>query len=188
MCTRSVMMMGFIAVLSIGALWGTATADQHEGAHGYGLGRPATDQEIQEWNIDVAPTGEGLPLGHGTVKKGAEIFALRCASCHGPTGKEGPMQRLVGGAGTLGSENPVKTIGSYWPYATTVYDYIHRAMPFPAPQSLSPEEVYSVVAWLLYQNGIIAGDTVLDAQSLPSIIMPNRKGFVPDPRPDVPRN
>jgi len=185
---RSVMMMVFIAVLSIGALWSTATADQHEGLHGYGLGRPATDQEIQEWNIDVTPTGEGLPLGHGTAKKGAAIFATHCASCHGPTGKEGPMGPLVGGTGTLGSQNPVKTIGSYWPYATTVYDYVHRAMPFLAPQSLSPEEVYSVVAWLLYQNGIIAEDTILDARSLPGIIMPNRNGFVPDPRPDLPRN
>jgi S-disulfanyl-L-cysteine oxidoreductase SoxD len=188
MCMRSIMMMGFMAVLSVGSLWSSAAADQHERPHGYGLGRPATDQEIQQWNIDVAPTGEGLPLGRGTAKKGAAIFAAHCASCHGPTGKEGPMDRLVGGAGTLGSSNPVKTIGSYWPYATTVYDYVHRAMPFPAPQSLSSDEVYSVVAWLLYQNGIIAEDTILDAHSLPSIIMPNRNGFVPDPRPDVSGN
>jgi cytochrome c len=182
------MMMGCVAVLSVATLWSSATADQHERPHGYGFGRPATDHEIQQWNIDVAPTGEGLPPGSGTAKKGAAIFATRCASCHGPTGKEGPMDRLVGGAGTLGSQHPVKTIGSYWPYATTVYDYVHRAMPFTAPQSLSPDEVYSVVAWLLYQNGIIAEDTILDADSLPSIIMPNRNGFVPDSRPDVPRN
>jgi len=188
MCTRSVMMMGLMAVLSVSALSSTATADEHERPHGYGLGRPAADQEIQQWNIDVAPTGEGLPPGRGTAKKGAAIFAARCASCHGPTGQEGPMDRLVGGAGTLGSQTPVKTIGSYWPYATTVYDYVHRAMPFPAPQSLSPEEVYSLVAWLLYQNGIVAEDTVLDAHSLPAIVMPNRNGFVPDSRPDVPRN
>lgn len=96
------------------------------------------------------------------------------------------MDRLVGGAGTLGSQKPVKTIGSYWPYATTLYDYVRRAMPFSAPQSLSPEEVYAVVAWLLYQNGILAEDSALDAQSLPAIRMPNRKGFVSDPRPDVP--
>lgn len=188
MCMRSVMMMGFMALLGVAVLWSSATADQHEQPHGYGLGRPATDQDIQQWNIDVAPTGEGLPLGRGTAKQGAAIFAARCASCHGPTGKEGPMDRLGGGAGTLDSQHPVKTIGSYWPYATTVYDYVHRAMPFPAPQSLSPEEVYSVVAWLLYQSGIIAEETILDAYSLPSIIMPNRNGFVPDPRPDVPRN
>jgi S-disulfanyl-L-cysteine oxidoreductase SoxD len=185
---RNVMMMGLVATLSVGILWNSDAADQHERLHGYGLGRPATDQEIQQWNIDVAPTGEGLPLGRGTAQKGAAIFAAHCASCHGPTGQEGPMDRLVGGAGTLGSPKPVRTIGSYWPYATTVYDYVHRAMPFLAPQSLSPEEVYSVVAWLLYQNGIIAEDTILDAHSLPNITMPNRKGFVPDSRPDVPRN
>ncbi len=185
---RSVILMGFMAVLGVGALWSTATAEQHERSHGYGLGRPATEPEIRQWNIDVAPTGEGLPPGRGTAKKGAAIFAARCASCHGPTGQEGPMDRLVGGASTLSSSNPVKTIGSYWPYATTVYDYVHRAMPFPAPQSLLPDEVYAVVAWLLYQNGIIAEDTVLDAHSLPSIRMPNHNGFVPDPRPDVPRH
>jgi len=97
------------------------------------------------------------------------------------------MDRLVGGDGTLASKQPIKTIGSYWPYATTLYDYIHRAMPFSAPQSLSPNEVYSVVAWLLHQNGIINKDLVLDAQSLPAISMPNRHGFVQDPRPDVPK-
>ena len=97
------------------------------------------------------------------------------------------MDRLVGGVGTLASRQPIKTIGSYWPYATTLYDYVCRAMPFPAPQSLSPNEVYSVVAWLLYQNGIIAEDLVLDAQSLPGISMLNHRGFVPDPRPDVPK-
>lgn len=185
---RNVMMMGLMAVLSLGILWSSDAADQHERTHGYGLGRPATDQEIHQWNIDVAPTGEGLPLGSGTAKKGAAIYASHCASCHGPTGQEGPMDRLVGGAGTLDSPKPVKTIGSYWPYATTVYDYVHRAMPFPTPQSLSPDEVYSVVAWVLYRNGIIAEDTILDAHSLPRIIMPNLKGFVPDSRPDVPRN
>lgn len=97
------------------------------------------------------------------------------------------MDRLVGGAGTLASQHPIKTIGSYWPYATTLYDYVHRAMPFPAPQSLSPDEIYSVVAWLLYKNGIIAEDVVVDARSLPGISMPNRRGFIPDPRPDVPK-
>lgn len=188
MSMRNVMLMGFMAVLAVGALWSGAAADEFERPHGYGLGRPATDQDTQPWNIDVAPTGEGLPPGSGTAKKGAAIFAARCASCHGPTGKEGPMDRLVGGAGTLGGPNPVKTIGSYWPYATTVFDYVRRAMPFSAPQSLSPDDVYSVVAWLLYQNGIIAEDTLLDAHSLPGISMPNRNGFVPDPRPDVPGN
>lgn len=185
MSMRNAMMMGLMTILSLGVFLSSGVADQHDRTHGYGLGRPATAQDIQQWNIDVAPTGEGLPPGRGTAKQGAAIFAAHCASCHGPTGQEGPMDRLVGGAGTLASQKPVKTIGSYWPYATTLYDYVYRAMPFTAPQSLSPEQVYAVVAWLLYQNGIIREDTVLDARSLPGIPMPNRNGFVPDSRPDV---
>ncbi|WHZ24342.1 MAG: Periplasmic sulfane dehydrogenase, diheme c-type cytochrome subunit SoxD [Nitrospira sp.] len=184
---RNILMVGLITALTAGVLWAGSATDQQERAHGYGLGRPATDQEIQAWNIDVAPTGEGLPAGQGTAKQGATIFAARCATCHGATGQEGPMDRLVGGAGTLASQQPIKTIGSYWPYATTLYDYVHRAMPFPAPQSLSSDEIYSIVAWLLYQNGIIAEDLVLNARSLPGIVMPNRQGFIPDPRPDVPQ-
>ena len=105
--------------------------------------------------------------------------------CHGATGTEGPQDRLVGGQNTLQTPNPVRTIGSYWPFATTLYDYIHRAMPFNAPQSLSPEETYSVIAWLLYQNQIIRENVVIDDQTLPTIQMPNRNGFVPDPRPDI---
>jgi S-disulfanyl-L-cysteine oxidoreductase SoxD len=172
-------------VLGIASAW--PSADAQDPARVYGLGRPPTEAEINAWNIDVSPTGEGLPPGSGTVKQGAQVFAAKCASCHGPTGQEGPMDRLVGGKGTLGTQQPVKTVGSYWPYATTLYDYIHRAMPLNAPQSLPPEDVYAVVAWLLYQNGIIAEDTVIDARSLPAIHMPNQKGFVPDPRPDVPK-
>jgi S-disulfanyl-L-cysteine oxidoreductase SoxD len=150
------------------------------------LGRPATVEDISRWNIDVNPDGEGLPPGRGTVRQGAAIYAARCAKCHGPSGTEGPMDRLVGGRQTLSTAQPVKTIGSYWPYATTLYDYIHRAMPFDAPQSLTADEVYAVTAWLLHQNGIIAEDAVMDATTLPAVQMPNRHGFVPDPRPDVP--
>lgn len=189
MCIRNILTVGLTGIMSLGlgTLWAGDTTEHQGLTHNYGIGRPATEQEIQAWNIDVSPTGEGLPPGQGTVKKGAVLFAARCAACHGPTGQEGPMDRLVGGAGTLATQKPIKTIGSYWPYATTLYDYVHRAMPFPEPQSLSPNEVYSVVAWLLYRNGIIAEDLVLDAQSLSGISMPNRQGFVPDPRPDVPK-
>ena len=149
------------------------------------LGQPASAEDIRLWNIDVAPNGDGLPPGRGTVPQGAAVYATKCAKCHGASGTEGPMDRLVGGQHTLATSAPVKTIGSYWPYATTLYDYIHRAMPFDAPQSLTPEEIYSVTAWLLHQNGIIAEDAVIDATTLPAIQMPNRHGFVPDPRPDV---
>jgi cytochrome c len=100
---------------------------------------------------------------------------------------EGPMDRLVGGQGSLTTQRPIKTVGSYWPYATTLYDYIRRAMPFNAPQSLTSEEVYAVVAWILYRNGILPENAELDARSLPAIQMPNRNGFAPDPRPDVER-
>lgn len=156
-----------------------------ERATGYGLGRPATEEDIRAWNIDVAPNGEGLPPGKGTVREGAVVYATKCAKCHGPTGIEGPYDRLVGGQNTLKTAKPLKTIGSYWPYATTLYDYINRAMPFDAPQSLSSDEIYAVIAWLLHQNGIITEQTVLDAATLRAVAMPNRLGFTRDPRPDV---
>ena len=177
-----------VALLVIGTLAVLSQASPGAPADepgGYGFGRPATDEEIRAWNIDIAPTGEGLPPGEGTAKRGAQIYAAKCAACHGPTGKEGPKDRLVGGQGTLNTPKPIKTIGSYWPYATTLYDYIDRAMPFNAPQSLTPDEIYSVTAWLLFQNGIIPEDAVIDARTLPLVRMPNRDGFIPDPRPDV---
>jgi cytochrome c len=173
-----------LVVAAFGCVLPSWSADEPAGL--YGLGRPASDAEIRAWDIDVAPTGEGLPPGQGTVKRGAQVYAAKCAGCHGPTGREGPKNRLVGGRDTLASPNPVKTVGSYWPYATTLYDYIRRAMPFDAPQSLSPDDVYSVVAWLLHQNGIIDEVTVMDTRTLPQVQMPNRNGFIPDPRPDVP--
>ena len=152
----------------------------------YRLGQPATEADIKAWDIDIAPDGVGLPHGRGTVQQGSTLYAAKCAACHGPTGTEGPKDRLVGGQGSLATEHPIKTIGSYWPYATTLYDYIFRAMPFTAPQSLTPDEVYNLVAWLLHQNGIISKDAVMDAVTLPAVRMPNREGFVSDPRPDVP--
>ncbi len=150
-----------------------------------GLGRTASDAEIHAWEIDVSPDGSGLPPGRGTAAEGRVVYTAKCAGCHGPTGTEGPADPLVGGQGTLPGPNPVRTVGSYWPYATTLFDYVRRAMPFDAPQSLSPDETYAVVAWLLAENGIVSRDAVLDAASLPSIRMPNRDGFLPDPRPDV---
>jgi cytochrome c len=144
----------------------------------YGLGRAAAPEEIAGWNIDIAPDGTGLPPGKGDVAQGAAIFADRCAACHGAKGEGKPMDRLVGGVGTIASAKPVKTIGSYWPYATTLYDFIHRAMPFNAPQSLTPDEVYAVCAYLLYLNHLAPSDAVLDAHSLPKVVMPNRSAFV----------
>jgi cytochrome c len=150
------------------------------------LGQTATEEQIRRWNIDVSPSGDGLPPGQGTVADGAKVFAARCAHCHGPSGTEGHADRLVGGHGTLKTDRPIKTVGSYWPYAPTVFDYIRRAMPFDAPQSLNDDQVYALTAWLLHQNGIIPQDAVMTATTLPKVAMPNREGFIPDPRPDVP--
>jgi cytochrome c len=145
----------------------------------YGLGRPARADEIAGWNIDVAPDGAGLPEGHGGVAEGEAIFAEKCSACHGENGQGGLADRLVGGQGSLATTKPIKTVGSYWPYATTVFDYVRRAMPYTAPQSLSPDETYSLVAYLLWLNGVVPREAVLDRRSLPKIKMPNRGGFLP---------
>jgi len=148
----------------------------------YGIGRPATPEQIAGWNIDVSPDGAGLPPGHGTAREGKPIYGQLCASCHGATGQGGSVQpgpRLAGGRGTLASAHPVKTVGSYWPYATTLFDYIRRAMPYKAPESLSPDQVYAVAAYVLFLNGLVGEDAVLDASSLPRVRMPNRDGFRP---------
>ncbi len=150
-------------------------ASAHES---YGLGRPATQAEIAQWNIDVTPDGEGLPPGTGSARQGEAVFAKHCASCHGDRGQGHPMDRLVGGAGTIATKRPVKTVGSFWPYATTLFDFVRRAMPFDAPQSLSSSETYAVCAYILFLNGILPADATLDAKSLPLVRMPNRDAFV----------
>ncbi|GJD54087.1 hypothetical protein OPKNFCMD_6868 [Methylobacterium crusticola] len=152
----------------------------------YGLGRPASEAEIAAWDIDVDRDGRKLPAGSGSVAHGREVFAAQCASCHGQAGEGGVGDKLVGGNDTLTSAKPVKTIGSYWPYAPTVFDYVRRAMPMNAPQSLGNDDIYAVVGYLLNLNGLVADDAVLDARSLSTVRMPNRDGFVADPRPDVP--
>jgi len=158
--------------------WGRSDRDA------FHLGRPPTAEEVRAWDIDVAPDGQGLPAGRGSVEDGAKVYEEFCVRCHGATGVEGPMPKLVGGQGTLTTDHPVKTIGSYWSYATTLYDYVYRTMPFSAPQSLSPDQVYAVVAWLLFRNGLIDEDFVLTRETLPSVRMPYH-GYVTDPRPDV---
>ncbi len=163
------------------------TAPAYAESPRYHLGRTPTAAEIDAWNIDVRADGQGLPAGQGSVTQGGAVYAATCAVCHGDKGQGGPAPRLVGGFGTLAQHNPVRTVGSYWPYATTLFDYVRRAMPFNAPESLSDDQVYAVCAYVLSLNGIVPDDTVLDATSLPKIEMPNRNGFIsPDPRPDVP--
>ena len=152
-----------------------------------GIGHAASPAEIAGWDIDVRADGQGLPQGHGSVREGEKIFAETCAACHGAKGEGKTADQLVGGFGTLATSKPVRTVGSYWPHASTLFDYIRRAMPFNSPQSLTANQVYAVSAYILYLNNIVTEDTVLDATSLPRVEMPNRNGFAsPDPRPDVP--
>lgn len=153
----------------------------------YDFGRPATPDEIALWDIDVRPDGKGLPAGSGTVAQGKQIFADNCAACHGDNGVGGIKDRLAGGQGTLASDHPLKTVGSYWPYATTLFDYIRRAMPYQAPGSLSNDDTYAVAAYILNLNGILPAGGKLDRDSLPKVKMPNRDGFVPEPEFDPAR-
>ena len=143
----------------------------------FGFGRPATSQQIAAWDIDVRPDGSGLPPGAGTVQEGRRLYTSKCASCHGVTGVEGPYSHLVSS-----DTSKAKTIGNYWPYATTLFDYIRRAMPFSAPGSLKNEEVYDLTAFLLYANNLIDSTTVMDASSLPKVKMRAKSLFVPDDR------
>lgn len=151
----------------------------------YGIGRATTPAEIAGWNIDIGRDGRGLPPGSGSVSHGREVFEQQCVACHGDKGQGGVGDKLVGGRGTLGTPHPVRTVGSYWPYAPTLFDYIRRAMPQNAPQSLSNDDVYAVSAYILNLNGLLPADGTLDAKSLAAIKMPNRNDFVGDPRPDV---
>jgi cytochrome c len=143
------------------------------------LGRPATPDDVAKADISIPPDGKGLPTGSGSATQGAQVYNQKCEVCHGSMGAGTPSgDRLVGGIGTLNSPNPIKTVGSYWPYATTVFDYIRRAMPITNPQSLSNDEAYAVTAYILSLDNIVPKDATLDAQSLPKVQMPNKAGFV----------
>ncbi len=154
----------------------------------YNLGRTPSAEEIRAWDIAIAPAGKELPPGSGTAKEGAPIYAQKCAQCHGPTGTEAKFLHgaLVGGKGTLASPRALRTVGSFWPYATTLWDWINRAMPLYEEGSLSPDQVYALTAFLLYRNDIIKESDVMDAKSLPKVQMPNRNGFVPARLEDIP--
>jgi S-disulfanyl-L-cysteine oxidoreductase SoxD len=147
----------------------------------YNLGRTPSQEEVRAWDISIGPEGKELPPGSGTAKEGAKIYAQRCAQCHGPTATEGKgiHGRLVGGKGTLSTDHPLRTIGSFWPFATIVWDFINRAMPRNEEGSLSADEVYALTAFLLFRNDIIKESDVMDAKSLAKVRMPNRNGFVP---------
>ncbi|MFN8559779.1 MAG: cytochrome c [Dehalococcoidia bacterium] len=152
----------------------------------FGFGRVATQAQIDRWNIDVRPDGQGLPAGRGTAVQGKAVYAAKCASCHGDTGREGGQGPVLVDTRPFADGVPA-SVGNYWPYASTVWDYINRAMPFDDPGTLTADEVYALTAYLLAEHTIIAPDAEMNAQTLPKVEMPNAKGFVaPDPRPDVP--
>lgn len=169
---------------ALAALLACALALPAAGAERLGLGRPALPEEIAAWDVAVLPDGQGLRPGSGDVETGEQVFAEKCASCHGDFA-EGRDQwpPLAGGMGTLTDRRPVKTIGSYWPYLSTVWDYIHRSMPFGAAQTLSVDEVYALTAFLLYSNGLVEDDFVLTHDNFTEIALPNAGGFYVDDRP-----
>ena len=142
------------------------------------MGQPAPADLVKLMDISIPPDGTGLPPGQATAKQGQTVFAQRCAACHGDNGEGNTNDRLVGGQGTLTAEVTMKTVGSYWPYATTLFDYVRRAMPYNAPLSLKDEEIYGAVAYVLFLNGIVGDNDVMNAQSLPQVKMPNRDGFI----------
>ncbi|WP_299734141.1 cytochrome c [uncultured Tateyamaria sp.] len=144
------------------------------------LGDPISESDIAPWDISISPDGRSLPPGMGSALEGAAIYADKCSACHGDAAKNGPAGSLVGGIGQLTQGQQNRTLGSYWPYSTTVFDYVRRAMPYQSPGSLSDSEVYAVTAYLLHVNGIVSKHYVLDADSLPIIRMPNRDGFISD--------
>jgi cytochrome c len=169
--------------LALVALSVAARADQPAR---YGIGTAPTPQQIAGWALGVRPDGEGLPPGSGSVQDGDEIFADNCAACHGTFGEGAGRYPRIAGEGKLTGDRPEPTIGSYWPYATTVFDYINRAMPFPAPHSLTAHQVYAVTAYLLNLNGLVDDNFVASKETLPKVKMPNHDGFIwQDPRPDT---
>ena len=171
----------------LAGMWAAAPvwAGETQPAGYYGYGRAPTEAEVAGWAIAVRPDGHGLPAGKGSVSQGAEVYADQCAACHGTFGEgEGRYPKLAGG--DLTGDRPEPTVGSYWPYATTLWDYINRAMPFPAPHSLSADQVYAITAYILNLNNIVPNDFVADRTSLPKVKMPHRDAFIwKDPRPDT---
>ena len=182
MSSRKLILSGVSAGLVIVALgFGAETVSAAEATDlSPHLGYKVSEADLAFWDRSIRPDGRNLPDGSGTAKAGKQVFADHCATCHGDTGAKSPfgLPALVGGRGSLASDHPLKTIGSYWPYATTVFDYIRRAMPYDAPKSLSNADVYAVTAYLLHQNGIIGETAVLNARTLPKVKMPNRNGFI----------
>ena len=180
-------MLGLVKFLFLLMISLSISFSSHAENRKYNIGKLATKTEVAGWDIDVRPDGVGAPKGSGNAIDGEEIYVNRCAACHGDFGEgvdRWPV--LVGGDGTLASHDPEKTTGSYWPYASTIFDYVYRSMPFGEAQTLTHDETYKLVAYLLNMNEIIDEDFVLSDKNIGKIKMPNASGFLlPDPRPDV---
>lgn len=176
------------ALILAAVLGAVAFAAQAGEGPRFGYGTPATGQQIAGWDIDVrGDDGKGLPPGRGDVARGADVYAEQCAVCHGTFGEgEGRFPKLAGGEGTLTADRPEPTVGSYWPFAPTLWDYINRAMPMPMPHTLAADDVYALTAYILNLNNIVPDSFVADKDSLPKVKMPNRDNFSwSDPRPDT---
>ena len=194
MCTRSVdRKHGVLLAAALAVLAAPNVARAQGYPANFNFGAPASTQDIAAVAIAIPTDGTGLPAGKGDYVSGKKVYESTCSACHGqnlqgvaglPNMPAGAALRLIGGRGTLTTKDPVMTVESYWPYATTLFDYVRRAMPFQAPGSLNADEVYSVVAFILAEGNVIDKATVLDAQTLPRVQMPNRDGFIPDPRPE----
>lgn len=167
-------------VFAAAALAACTTSPLATGSKPPALGAEVGADEIARWDISIPPSGVGLPAGAGTARQGLKVYEQKCLACHGARGAGKPADALAGGAGTLASRTPVRTVGSYWPYATTLFDYVRRAMPLTNPLSLTDDEVYAVSAYVLYVNSIIGEDAEMNAQTLPEVRMPNRDGFISD--------
>lgn len=184
MCTRNKILGGLLVSAAL-----TGTAFTQTLPVKYGIGSPVTDQELSKY-FSIPPDGRGLPPGSGNATVGAKVYAQNCAACHGDKLEGNPAKgiggdKLIGGRGSLATKTPVKTVESYWPYATTLFDYVKRAMPFSSPGTLKDNEIYAVVAYILSEAKIIKPTDTMDATTLPKVTMPNRDGFIPDARPEL---
>lgn len=166
---KSISVISVIGLFFVGSAGLAATTPE--------LGRTLLDTDLTPLDIAILPDGQGLPRGSGSAVQGKPLYVLHCVSCHGVAGQDGLHDRLAGGVGSISGSQPVKTLGSYWPYATTVFDYVRRAMPYHFPGSLSDDQVYAITAYLLFLNGIVDESMVLTESSLPQVKMPNRENF-----------